>query len=398
MADASAPSEKCFKGHVAVKWKDCIVVLCWTHNKKGHDFHEVWTFNLWTELWKKWRNFTTASGRQHRNVKFPRKGHCSVTIQSDIYMFGSDYSHSTRTAAPLWKLTRINGSFEWDIIHTNDDDMMVPSPRSDHCAWEYAEKLWIFGGYGASPALGFLNDHGNFEPKDQFWTDFGWNNQVLCYNLSIQTWANVICSGDVPVPRAHSSVAIINDRAWLHGGSSVRGRNLWYQLYELGMESFVWTQIKSNMAGYAALKGVSITKMTDSQLVLLCLTDKFSQRKCTWILDVPSYTWRPHYASEPDNWDLRFYTVTTGLNSGVIILGGHDKAPMTSNDKDPIITTGNYYEIIDHSQQRTYNPVCFMMVEPKTLQQLAMAAIGKHKIELPWKCLPQKLIRQIKGT
>ena len=382
----ATPSGKSFEGHVAVRWKDCIVVLCWP----PRGCHEVWTFNLWTEEWKKRRNYTPTSSQQHRNTKFPRRGHSSVAIEADIYMFGSDYSYKHYTAAPLWKLPS-NGSFEWDTTDTNNDKA-VPSPRSDHCAWEYAEKLWIFGGYGVSPARGFLNDHGDFKRHfTNFYHSLGWNNQVLCYNPSIQTWTNVQCSGGFPSPRAHSSAAIINDRAWLYGGSSYPGYNLWHELFELSMKSFVWTQVEMNMVGHVPLKGVSLTKMTDGHLVLHCLPDTFPQYKSTHIFDVRSYAGREHSVSVPDKWDFNFHTATTGLNSSVIVLGGRDK--------DTKITTGNYYEVfdLDHSQEPTYNPVCFVMIEPKSLQHLAMAEISKHRRELPWKSLPQKLICQIKG-
>ena len=38
-------------------------------------------------------------------------------------------------------------------------------------------------------------------------------------------------------------------------------------------------------------------------------------------------------------------------------------------------------------------PMRSVMLEPKTLQQLSIHTIYKYRGHLPWKCLPQKLIK-----
>ena len=133
--------------------------------------------------------------------KFPRQGHCCAAIGSDIYMFGLDNTR-IKVAAPLWKLTTINGLFEWDTINTNNSN--VPSPRSGHCAWAYGQQVWIFGGFGVSPTIGFLNDHGDF--ASHLLLELGFNNQVLYYDPSNYMWTNATCSGNVPSPRQHASL------------------------------------------------------------------------------------------------------------------------------------------------------------------------------------------------
>ena len=41
--------------------------------------------------------------------------------------------------------------------------------------------------------------------------------------------------------------------------------------------------------------------------------------------------------------------------------------------------------------QSVYKPIFHVLIEPKSLQQLAMQKICKHHTVLPWKYLPKKL-------
>ena len=381
MADTTAPSGECFKNHVAVRWQDCIVVLCWD-SEPGWRENEVWTYNLWTEQWTNQTNYFVYTNHEpeYSFEIFPSRGHCCVAIGSDIYMYGSDNFQimDAPLTAPLWKLTRINGSFEWDTININNSSN-VPSPRRNHCAWEYGDKVWIFAGFGASPALGFLNDQGDFAPS--WMTEWGWNNQVLYYDPSNNTWTNAACSGNVPSPRQNASAAVVKNRVWIHGGTERNGS--YYDMYELNMDSLAWTQLDTNIPGHVATRGFSLTPITASQLALHAASEKNSRcYSSIWILDVHSYKWRQHSVSEHDySLDSSTHTGTTGLNSEVIILRGG-------------ITTGKNP---GHNQQQIYNPVCSVMLEPKSLQQLSITEISKHSTVLPWKCLPEKLICKIKG-
>ena len=93
-------------------------------------------------------------------------------------------------------------------------DHEMPSPRESHCCWDYGDKMWIFGGYGESPA-GYLNDYGDHEEKeDDCWR----NNQLLSFDPSVRTWKSMKCFGHVPSPRDSASVAVIKEKCWLYGG------------------------------------------------------------------------------------------------------------------------------------------------------------------------------------
>ena len=88
----------------------------------------------------------------------------------------------------------------------------------------------------------------------------------------------------------------------------------------------------------------------------------------TWIMDLTSSSWR-QYTSQQDIYSAcKFHTSSLGLNSNVIIIDGTDE--------------DNYVD----------DNIFHLMLEPENLQKLALHTIYMHNTELPWKCLPEKLI------
>ena len=185
---------------------------------------------------------------------------CAIAIADDIYMFGGFQSgiHNLETNA-LWKLGRISKRLEWSEI-TGQHHAKMPSPRYGHSGWEYADKLWIFGGSG--PSLeGYLNDHGDACNTH--------NNQLLCFDPSTEEWSNPQSTGAVPGPRIGQTMAVTGDQVWLYGGTTsnlLKGDVLslkfalggcempdhWVkdlsindildELYQLNMQSLTWTK------------------------------------------------------------------------------------------------------------------------------------------------------------
>ena len=344
MAEKVEQSPRHLVNHVAVRMKDYIAVFV-SEKQTGHK-HEYWTYNLWTEQWKKCpiKQDVWFSNTQRM---------CGVAIQSVIYMFGGHFSSN------LWKLTQsTDGSFEWNKILMEKHKM--PSPRSGHCGWEHGDKMWIFGGYGLSPD-GYINDHGDFHLMN--------NNQLFSYDPLMQIWKNIECYGDVPSPRESASAATINDKVWLHGGHTGVG---WEnKLYELSMNSFSWTHICIEIPRPLVSGKSALASLSDNHLVIH-LHGGSHQGRSIWIFDVESYQLR----QSPG--DVKCYqqqfpsTGTRGLNRDAIILGGHHIPKFTS--------------------------VFTVMLEPKRLQQLAMRIIHQHKKDLHWKSLPPQLIRKVFGT
>ena len=326
--------------HMAVRMKDCIVVF-----NSSINIHEIWTYNLWTEQW---------NGPIPHGVERPSTRHmCGVAIGPVIYVFGGGFASSN-----LWKLSQsTDGSFLWNKIHTQNSQK--PSPRENHSGWEYADKMWIFGGYGVPP-VGYLNNHGQFEEHG-----CGTNNQLFSYDPSKESWTNMECFGDIPSPRDSASTAIIRDKVWLYGGFA--SLDLKFDLCELDLNSLTWTHIHTRMPS-PQICGCesSLNWLQDNLLVL-------HDRSSTWILDVESYEWRPHHEIARCSC-LSNYTCTPGVNSDVIILvGGHKGKECDAH-------------------------VYSVSLEPKSLEQLAMRIIHQYKNDLPWTRLPLSLRRKLTGA
>ena len=345
MAYKIKPSTQCLQKHIAVRMKDCIVVNSCTK----YSTQEIWVYNLWTEQWRK------CSIVKGMKLPLIHSDQCSVAMGSVIYLFGGlNFSKLMATE---------DGSFAGHTIIMGDRTKM-PSPRVGHCGWEYEDAMWIFGGEGTSP-VGYLNDHGDFVLRWML-PPSGHNNQLLCFDPSSQTWANVACAEDVPSPRSGATATIIKHKLWLFGGrSTVLSTN---DLYELNMHSLVWTQINipntpQCIAFYTTLTPITATKLAAKIGIY--------GSRFTWILDVESYSWRQHSVSVLCDC-MHCTTFTTGLNNDAMLLGAH-------------IGTCD-------------NPLFSVKLEPKCLQQLAMRIICENRNVLPWKSLPSSLIRKMMGT
>ena len=352
------------QAHCAVCVDDCVITFGgWGILDAKLSCREIWVYSLYTEEWKK---RVIPKGR---SVPKPFCGAVSVAVEGNIYTFGGVNSCDFTERNELWKLSRTNREcFTWSFIKY-ESKKKSPSPRDGHSGWEYAGRLWVFGGEGSSPQ-DYLNDHGDIA-GDRIYEFY--NNQLLYFDVNSHMWTNPQCFGAKPLPRSRQSCAIFGENLWLFGGCKSLDKRLTDDFFQLNMHSFTWTQIQNGLPSPQARCLCTLTAVTNSQQLVLHggwsadrkgLTD-------TWIMDLASYSWRP-YTSRKDH--ARFnHTATLGLNSSVIIIGGHAfKMPGT---------TVYWYEKTFH-----------VMLEPKSLQKLSLHTVYKFQADLPWKCLPKKLI------
>ena len=351
MADETVPPMP--SRHLAVRVKNNILIFGGESlNDEPLSYHVIWMFNVYTEQWRK-HVIPESKTAPHHIVDA-----CAVAILDDVYVFGGlSLSSYTQTNA-LWTLKRTSETcYVWSEIPTMNN-RKAPSPRGGHKGWEYAGHLWVFAGYGPS-TVGYLNDNGEYASR--------FNNQLLSFNPSSQEWTNPKSYGAIPSPRDNYAAAIVSHNVWFYGGARVTA--IFDELYELNMLDLIWTQIqtghpKPQSRAISTLNGVSGSKLVlhgGHDAPCWALND-------TWILDIPSQTWR-QYRSNTDHarWD---HTSTVGVNDCSVIIGG------AKGDDD----TYDYYSCL-----------FFIMLEPRSLQQLAMQMIFKHRVELPWQHLPNKL-------
>ena len=188
-------------------------------------------------------------------------------------------------------------------------------------------------------------------------------------------WKNPECSGDIPSPRYEASTAIIENKLWLYGG---RAPFLHHQsMYELNMLSLSWTRIETTQKPTNGYCSSTLTPITGSHLVLRDMTS-------TWIYGADSCTWRQLPSSLNDRHGRFRHSGITSLQRNVIIIGGQ------TTISPPCI-------LVHEDDDDNYTPFFCVMLEPKSLQQVAMTTIYKNRTELAWKILPPQLIRKIMG-
>ena len=340
--------------HVAVRLSNCIFVFGgdFRDEKKGPlSLSTIWMYNLYTEQWKKHvipdRNLAPP----------PSRNSCAVAVGSDIYMFGGFLFREQQSTNSLWKLTiTTTGCFIRSQIRVKNQER-TPSPRSSHSGWEYAGKVWTFGGYGPSPE-GYLNEHGDFQHCQHLQ---GRNNQLLCFDPSRQEWTDIKTSGAIPEPQARHATTVTNDKVWLYSG--ING-----DLYQLNMMSLVWTKNQTGQVKPRPRILCSLNAATESKLVL---HGGLGSKSGPWVFDVPSSTWNLQRLNRDHH---RYnHKGTEGLNGYVVVIGGLS------------------------SESHKYKSYRIIRVkwEPKSLQQLSIKIIYDHRDALSWRWLPKRLVTQI---
>ena len=334
--------------HCVVRLDNFIIVIGGRSDGLAVPPREIWSYNLYTDKWEK-----HVIPKKRAAPRFLHHA-VAVAIESTIYTFGGRSTCTNTERNDLFTLRRTEtGDFTWTFIK-HQCDKESPSPRDQHTGWEYARKLWVFGGEGPSPEI-YLNDYGDIE--------YGWfhrNNQLLSYDPDIRKWTNPQCFGAVPSPRSAPCSTINREKVWLFGGFN-RTLGCLDDLFQLNMQSLTWMQIQAGNPRPATFCGYTLTAITDNQLILLgCFS--------SWIMDLTSHSWRRYTSG---NHHVRSnHTTTLGLNSSVIVIGGW-------------------------SGHGVYNGIFHVMLEPMSLQKLAAHMIYMHQANLPWKCLPKKLITML---
>ena len=138
------------------------------------------------------------------------------------------------------------------------------------------------------------------------------------------------------------------------------------------MTCLTWTEIQIGGFKPPRRDNCSLIAITEHHLVLH--GGQSGSGKCfddTWILDLPSLSWKKHSAGRDH---LRSDHTGTVIVSSSVIIGG---------------------EFYDRADDIIYcNDVFSVRLEPKSLQQLAMLTVYNHRNMLPWKRLPTVLIVQ----
>ena len=286
-----------------------------------------------------------------RNIRYTRRKKSLVTRQEHVELLldkifihlveKEEYYYNNE----LWKLGQNkNGSFEWNRILIKNKKK-TPYPRARHSGWEYDGKLWTFGGHSHFVNIDdYLNEHGDFKR--------GWHNQLLHFDPVSNEWTNLQCFGAVPAPQSAHATTVLGAKVWLKS-HSVFCFGQADPIYQLDMCSLTWTHIQTTTPRPPTLaRACSLNVTRENQLVIHGKPHEDCHSfEHTWILDLSSYTWTKYSHNDCFR---NYHTGSLGFNNSIIIIGG---------------------TFDHHLGLNKCVPMCNIMLEPKSLQQLSIQTV-----------------------
>ena len=349
--------------HMAVRLGNDIVVFGGRLKKSQYmasaPMDEIYLYNIHREQWTK-----HVISKSDHAVPHGTEAACTVLIGTDIYMHGGNtwrrkkYKHSTCCKSDaLWKLSkRKYNDFTWQKIHFHEKKA-IPSPRVYHSGWEHDKKLFTFGGCSVSPQ-GYLSTYGDFEEADFNLLSGDEGNDYYCnqlnyFNPQCKKWTNIECTGAAPTPRHDFGCTKINHSVYIHGGlDTIIDFQYLDDFYVLNMSTVTWVQLADAPMDRIAH---SLTAVTDSQIVLHAGGTLDKDHKDTWILDLHTLKWKE--VTRKEHTERFDHTATMAGDGHIVIIGGTEK--------------NNFNVCHIH-----------LIYQPKTLEQLALCCVNKHKKRL----------------
>ena len=349
------------------------------HMKYKHN--TLWRYNIYTNQWRKYVMPKQKTTPDHDSIASAY----GVTIGEDVYVLeASDYTND------LWKLSHsAHECWIWEKVVVKSGTKK-PSPRQYYNSWEYSGNLWIFGVFGP-PAYHYLNDHGEHTGNSN--GKFGFNNQLLRFNPVSKEWTNPKSYGAVPAPEHWCSTTAIGHKVWL-------GQDFYDELYELNMNSLVWTHIQFSPLNQQERCTIGVNGLTDTQLAVCSNTNVLESIVSeTWILDLPSLSWRQYRSDKACPPEI--CTIVPWRNNNTVIIGGLSFDDDDDDGDDNNAAFDEYdggcddydYDVAYHHYHSVLHPeIFYVMLEVKCLQHLAMQTVFEHRAVLNLEFLPRKLI------
>lgn len=266
---------------------------------------------------------------------------------------------------------------DWTWSHIDvGDNAQKPSPRDKLSAWEWENRIYIFGGYGLS-FYPYMHDVGSyFGDVSVFGQTKGWNNQLMIFDTTSRSWSNPQTTGASPSPRAAHGSARVGRDVFIFGGRHDDQRL--NDLYRLNLSTLNWSQIFVEGNVPVGRSWHTFTPISDRHVCLFGgYTTSQQPLGDVWFLDTVSLQWRQCDRSchksppTPHLW----HTAVRTSDDDVVVFGG------CSNDILSNVAA-------DHS-----NDLLVIRISPKTLLMLSLDAVHLYADSLrgQWDDLPHCL-------
>ena len=246
-----------------------------------HKTTELWIVN--TSDISSGRPVTWTKATTQGDSQPPSTAGASCISASDLslHMFGGRvYGGSPTTFSnELWRLERDGHSFTW----TKEPLKTEVAPRTMCKGFAWEGSLYIFGGVGPAWAQGQYK-------KDQL----RYYNQLVSIDLAEFQVEIMSHSGDIPSGRASHALAIVDSRAYLHGGRD--NEKIFDDFYCLDLVQIVWTKvIPSSPIAPNRCSSHSLTTLNDGRIFLHSYIEKDKEPflQTTYIFTLSENSWQP---------------------------------------------------------------------------------------------------------
>lgn len=165
-------------------------------------------YSLWKKFFIDVRTASTPEGRLC---------HTGVVHDDKMYIFGghitqpsSEYFHSVKQDLQSYDFAKR----EWQTLNEEGPR------RTEHTAVVEGNCMYVFGGYSG----------------------VGYENSVMVYDFSNNTWTKMDASGDAPAPRSAHTAVMVGKSMFVFGGWN--GTTCMNDMYELRVDTQTWAKVQ----------------------------------------------------------------------------------------------------------------------------------------------------------
>lgn len=142
--------------------------------------------------------------------------HTGVVHNDKMYVFGghitqpaSEYFHTVKQDLQAYDFA----TREWSLVSEEG------SRRTEHTAVVEGDCMYVFGGYSG----------------------VGYENSVMVFDFTNNTWSKMDCNGEVPSPRSAHTAVMVGKSMFVFGGWN--GTQCMNDMYELRVDTKTWSRV-----------------------------------------------------------------------------------------------------------------------------------------------------------
>ncbi|KAL5008731.1 hypothetical protein ScPMuIL_014312 [Solemya velum] len=321
---------------------------------------ELWVYHIELQFWKLY----ITKGQIPKGTS--GAGFCS--IDNYLYLFAGHTGFGNNNNVFRLELQ----GFEWEELIANGP---LPSPRDKFAMWSHNNKFYCFGGFGPS-IHNYLCDHGDYisDPTTYLTQERGWNNQLLVFDTTTESWTNPRTTSGPPCPRAAHAAAKVGTQVYIFGGRHCETRM--NDIHCINLDTLQWSgELHPTGPIPCGRSWHSLTPVASQRLFMyggysndnIPLSD-------SWVLDVTVLQWTQLSVSnnQPRLWHTASFV----------------------NDEDVLIFGGCCNDILDFGVNNMHsNEILLFHFQPYSLVRLSLELLFKcrEQTEIEWSYLPREL-------